>query len=248
MALHRLANLSDDVSELMNEEDEILWWEAGLIKNIVSSEALPIDFSSALKLSAYEGCRLSRASRVPLSALPVVLPGLEDSILEVPKVCSEFIPQSGFRGGVLSGSRGEPKKLTTLRKSRRQWSSNKVVKKMVLGSDVGLEDTCRLALCRLVGRFAYGNMCKEKLPAWMERVWVPVLGYNPELIYLTKGWLGFICRSPEDVELLLKSRWVNGGSSLMLKKWRVAFDPETEFFSYRSLLDTSTWPASLSLE
>jgi hypothetical protein len=34
MALHRLANLSDDVSELMDEADEVLWREAGLIKKL----------------------------------------------------------------------------------------------------------------------------------------------------------------------------------------------------------------------
>jgi hypothetical protein len=62
---------------------------------------------------------------------------------------------------------------------------------------------------------------------------VPVLGYTLELIHLTKGWLGVISFSPEDVETLLKGRWMNGGSSIMLKKWRVAFNPETEYFSFR---------------
>jgi hypothetical protein len=106
---------------------------------------------------------------------------------------------------------------------------------MVLGSDIGLEDTCRMALCGLVGRFAYRNMCKEKLHVWVEQVWSPFLGYTPEVLYLTKGWLGFICKSPEDVTLLLENRWVNGGSSLMLKRWRVAFDPVSEYFSLRHL-------------
>jgi hypothetical protein len=119
---------------------------------------------------------------------------------------------------------------------------------MVLGSDIGLEDTCRLALCGPVGRFAYGNLCKEKLLVWVEQVWVPILGYTPEIIYLTKGWLGFICKSPEDAKLLLENRWVNGGSSLMLKKWRVAFDPVTEFFSLRKFLDTFTWAPLIPLE
>jgi hypothetical protein len=42
---------------------------------------------------------------------------------------------------------------------RRQWKANKVLKRMVLGSDIGLEETCRLALCGLVGRFSYSYIC-----------------------------------------------------------------------------------------
>jgi hypothetical protein len=46
-------------------------------------------------------------------------------------------------------------------------------------------------------------------------------------------WLGFICKSLEDASLLLAKRWLNGGSSLMIKRWRVAFDPATKYFSHR---------------
>jgi hypothetical protein len=65
------------------------------------------------------------------------------------------------------------------------------------------------------------------LQAWVEQQWVPLLGYTPEILHLTKGWLGFICKSPEDLSTLLESRWVMGGNNLMLKRWRVAFDPTT---------------------
>jgi hypothetical protein len=44
-----------------------------------------------------------------------------------------------------------------------------------------------------------------------------------------------MCRSLEDVSLLMSSLWVFGGSSLMLKRWRVSFDPTTEHFQYRHL-------------
>jgi hypothetical protein len=106
---------------------------------------------------------------------------------------------------------------------------------MVLGSNIGLEDTCRMALCGLVGRFAYGNLCEEKLIVWMERVWSPVLGYVPEVFYLTKGWMGFLCNYPEDVVILLGMNWVNGASNLMLKRWWIAFNPDTEYFSLRHI-------------
>jgi hypothetical protein len=50
-----------------------------------------------------------------------------------------------------------------------------------------------------------------------------------------KGWMGFICKTLEDASLLLNRFWVLGGSSLMLKRWRVAFDPLTEHFQHRHL-------------
>jgi hypothetical protein len=68
---------------------------------------------------------------------------------------------------------------------------------------------------------------------WVHKTWTPILGYAPEILYLTKGWMGFICKTPEDVTILLDRFWVLGGSTLMLKRWRVAFDPLTEHFQHR---------------
>jgi hypothetical protein len=73
------------------------------------------------------------------------------------------------------------------------------------------------------------------LPIWVEQAWGPLLGYTPEVLFLTKGWFGIICNSPEDASLLLARRWVIGGGSLMIKRWRVAFDPVTEYFQHRHL-------------
>jgi hypothetical protein len=58
----------------------------------------------------------------------------------------------------------------------------------------------------------------------------PTIGYVPEIYYLSKGWLGFLCKCPEDVATLLGTNWVNGASSLMLKRWRVAFNPKLNIF------------------
>jgi hypothetical protein len=119
--------------------------------------------------------------------------------------------------------------------SRRLWRAKKMVHKMVLGADVGLVETCTLPLCGLVGRLSYRYLCKVALSEWVEHMWKLVLGYQPKIIYLTKGWVGFICNNPEDTELLLAQRWVIGGSSLMIKRWRLAFNPDTEYFQYRHL-------------
>jgi hypothetical protein len=118
---------------------------------------------------------------------------------------------------------------------RRLWKPNKVTKKLLLGSDVGLEETCCMELCGLFGRVSYHYLAQETLQTWMEKSWNPSLGYTPEVLYLAKGWLGFIYRSPEDTNILLASRWVFGGSSLMFKRWRGAFDPATDYFLQRHL-------------
>jgi hypothetical protein len=92
-----------------------------------------------------------------------------------------------------------------------------------------------MALCALVGRISYKSLSKVSLEGWIQSQWQPILGYSPEVIFLTKGWLGFICHSPEDSSLLLSSLWVFGGSSLMLKRWRIAFNPDTNYFQFRHL-------------
>ena len=112
----------------------------------------------------------------------------------------------------------------------RQCKDNKVIKRMVPGLDISLEETCRMALCGLVGRVSYNYLSKVPISVWVEQHWAPILGYAPEILYLSKGWLGFICKVPKDLTLLLKTRWVFGGSSLMLKWWRVAFDLATKHF------------------
>jgi hypothetical protein len=101
--------------------------------------------------------------------------------------------------------------------------------------DVGLEETCRLSMCGLVGRLSYRNLSISTLPMWVEQVWTPLLGYTPELLTLTKGWFGFLCNSPEDVSRLLESNCGLLEGQLMLKRWRVAFNPVTEYFQHRHL-------------
>jgi hypothetical protein len=151
---------------------------------------------------------------------------LEDGQLKLEKIHTSQNPTDMLTKGV-TREKLVGKTLGTPGGRRRQWKANKVIKRMVLGSDISLEETCRMALCGLVGRISYNNLCKVSLPVWVEKTWAPILGYVPEILFLTKGWLGFICKSLEDLTLLLDNRWVIGGSSLMLKRWRVAFDPTT---------------------
>ena len=101
---------------------------------------------------------------------------------------------------------------------------------MVLGADVDLEEVAKLDFCGVVGRLVYPYLCKGSFLIWLEHRWKTFLGYSPKIFHLSKGWLDFICRSPEDVTRLLDSTWLFGGCSLLLKHWRVAFDPEKGHF------------------
>jgi hypothetical protein len=55
-----------------------------------------------------------------------------------------------------------------------------------------------LALFTLVGRFSYKNKCKMSIEEWVSVFWKPLLGYNPVVFYLTKGWFGFQFKRLED--------------------------------------------------
>jgi len=100
---------------------------------------------------------------------------------------------------------------------------------------VGLEDLCKMSICALVGRISYKRLSSQPLEDWIKLKWFPLLGYCPDVLYLKKGWLCFYYRSLEDASLLLSSLWVFGGSSLMLKCWRMAFNLDTDYFQLRHL-------------
>jgi hypothetical protein len=102
----------------------------------------------------------------------------------------------------------------------------------MLGEDVGLEDIVSLALFTLVGRFSYKNMCKMSLEDWVNVYWSPLLGYSPIVFYLTKGWFGFQFKRMEDMEPIGKV-WTFDGGNLMIKRWRVCFDPTLDYFRFR---------------
>jgi hypothetical protein len=81
------------------------------------------------------------------------------------------------------------------------------------------------------------NGCRES--------WVPLIGYSPELLTLPRGWFGFVFKNPEDSAFILGRFWDFEGGSLMLKRWRIRFDPTTEYFSFRHLGTTSGLPLQL---
>jgi hypothetical protein len=111
----------------------------------------------------------------------------------------------------------------------------KTKKKLVIGSYIGLEETVSMALCSLVGRISYRHLCNTNLETWMDKTWRPILGYVPSLSHLGQGWLYFLFNSPEDSTTILERLWTLDNNSLMLKRWRVSFDPSQDYFLHRHL-------------
>jgi hypothetical protein len=75
---------------------------------------------------------------------------------------------------------------------------------------------------------------------WVSEFWTPLVGYAPEVVFLTKGWFGFRFRKAEDSTLILEKLWVYGGGSLMLKHWRVSFDPALDYFRHQAFMGVTT--------
>jgi hypothetical protein len=102
-------------------------------------------------------------------------------------------------------SEPEAHKTSKYRKAARAWKPKKTRRRLVIGMDVGLEETCQLALCALVGRFAYKRKCDLSFIDWMKEVWLTRLGYIPTYTTLTCGWFSLLFKTPEDAESILTS-------------------------------------------
>jgi len=154
--------------------------------------------------------------------VPFYLPGLEE-ILHQFKV-----------GSMIPGSGGVGKEHST-NFPYRVWKPKKTKRKMVLGMDIRLVESCSLALCPLVGRLSYHHFCNRFVLVWMKDTWEPILGYSLVLLHLPRGWFEFIFNSLEDSTRILEKFRVFEGCSLMLKRWRLKFDTTSKYFSFRHM-------------
>jgi hypothetical protein len=147
-------------------------------------------------------------------------------------------------------TRGNFERKTSVTGSRRvkPWIPNRSKRKLMLGEDIGLEDTISLALCTLVGRFSYRARCKMPLEEWVSSTWCPLLGYMPEVVFMTKGWYGFHFKRAEDSAIILEKPWSYDGGSLMLKALAGELQPDQDYFFFRHFLGVITWLAIAFLE
>jgi hypothetical protein len=151
------------------------------------------------------------------------------------KTVDSSVPQDGNPLGFRPLPGKLPLKTSLHKRRQKAWKPKTSHPKLTLGMDVGLSDACNLALCALVGRLAYKEKCKQSLDSWVTDHWYPLLGYTPQILLLQQGWMGFIFRKPEDTVLILERFWAYNEGSLMLKRWRMGFNPATEFFGLRHL-------------
>jgi len=98
-------------------------------------------------------------------------------------------------------------------------------RKMVLGDDLGLDEVISLALNALVGHFSYRSRYSTPLSAWVKLHWLPILGYEPEVFYLSRGWFDFKFHTSYDTSNFLERLWSFDEGSLVLKRWKISFDP-----------------------
>jgi hypothetical protein len=89
-----------------------------------------------------------------------------------------------------------------------------VKRHFIMGMDVGLEESCKLSLCALVGRFVYKARRNLPFNEWMQITWVPLIGYSPELLTLLCRWFGLVFRNPEDSTYILDKFWDYEGEEL----------------------------------
>jgi len=203
--------IDDDFNALMGEEDEAIWRQVGLFST-GDLEGFNRRFNA---LREAVKAQLAKAPAVECqfhscSSHAEVTYGLGSSALAdfVVKGSADHREGAGMKSGGMGRGSGEgPKgRFTGVKKSQgsrlfKHWVLNHSKRKLMLGEDVGLEDTISLAFFTLVGRFSYKNMCKMLLEDWVSDHWSSLLGYNPYVFYLTKGWSGFHFKQVEDTKL-----------------------------------------------
>jgi len=212
--------MDSQTNQLLPPSDETIWEQEGFFDQI--------DLLSARHQSF--------PAKTPLSNKPFSIPVHTHTSSE--ELDNNIHTAGGSRSPLLPLPTAFPKATHTVLRApagRKAWKAKKKISRLVLGDGVGFENLCKMSTCSLVGRLSYKSLCTQKMADWIITNWVPLIGYSPEVLYLKSGWLGFHCRTPEDSTLLLSSFWVFDGSSLMVKRWRLEFNPDTEYFQLRHL-------------
>lgn len=90
-----------------------------------------------------------------------------------------FVPTL-FLSSFCSPIQGSLKEKDTLpRKEVKVWKLKRQRRRLVIGMDVGLQDTCQRSLCALVGCFVYKTCCAIPFAEWMRSHWTSICGYVP---------------------------------------------------------------------
>jgi hypothetical protein len=191
MASPMLAVINADVQALMGVEDKGVWEAEGLFASVDTLSSCTASHKYTPTFMTSLASRPKSLTSTEFQQDTVSFSGLTDFPSDAhPSDLVTVLREKQSRAFTgPNSSEGLPSFLP--QGGRRLWRPNKAVQKMVLGSDVGLDETCRLLMCNLVGRLSYRNLGILTLPVWVEQVWTPLLGYTPKLLTLTKAWFGF---------------------------------------------------------
>jgi hypothetical protein len=74
---------------------------------------------------------------------------------------SDFVEEPVSKAGEVQFSRKDQRVF-------KPWKDNKVKWRFILGSDIGLEDACMMALCTLVGMFSYRKFVQVSIERWVD--------------------------------------------------------------------------------
>jgi hypothetical protein len=116
-----------------------------------------------------------------------------------------------------------------------------------LGEDARLDRVEALSSRALVGRFEYIVPSRGEVIKWVNNEWNSYLGYCAGFITFMKGWVCFQFMKDNDLHKVLDRFWMLGKGSLVLKKWKVDFNPLYESLLKESFVDVTPWDSSSSL-
>jgi len=216
-----------DVSALMSAIDEVHWEEASLFASM--------DVFHAVNTSTHHLEESLNADVIvggPFPTLPHD-PCLMHNIVNVlksttidpvgfancPSEASRSSEKAQVLGGHLKGHSSFPQLVIGLEECKvgqkdhrirftctvKVWKPKHTKRKLVLGMDIGLEESFTLSLCALVGRLACRSRCSTAMEEWVKQNWHLMLGYIPELVSLPRGWSGFVFKNPKDTEKVLNT-------------------------------------------
>ena len=66
------------------------------------------------------------------------------------------------------------------------------------------------------------------MQAWVNKLWVPEVGYASSINLLINGWINFIFPEEEKLIKILGKVWLYNEGSLFLKRWLINFNPSRE--------------------
>jgi hypothetical protein len=151
-----IKDMEHKVKTLMSPDDEETWRRVGLFDKVDKLQKGPLgtaSISNKVIHSIGHFCNPSHLTLQNPSSLEPILPPSNDIWASTQSTFMHPGP-SNFSSSQ-QGHREPHAQVQSASFRQKLWKANKKAKRLVLGNDVGLEDTYRMALCSLIGRVSY---------------------------------------------------------------------------------------------